>query len=60
MDPEQPELADVADAVRSVFWSFGIRAQRADDIEHEGLITERILNEIRSSEFLFADMTGMR
>lgn len=60
MDPDQSELIDVADAVRSVFRKFGIRAQRADDIEHEGLITERILNEIRSSEFLFADMTGMR
>ena len=60
MDPQHPELNDVADAVRSVFRSFEVRAVRADDIEHEGLITERILNEIRTSEFLFADLTGMR
>ncbi|RJG12913.1 hypothetical protein D3879_06430 [Pseudomonas cavernicola] len=60
MDPQHPELTDVADAVRSVFRSFGVRAVRADDIEHEGLITERVLNEIRTSEFLFADLTGMR
>lgn len=60
MDPKQPELLDVVDTARNVFRSFGIRAQRADDIEHEGLITERVLNEIRTSEFLFADLTGAR
>lgn len=60
MDPAHPELTDVADAVRSVFRSFDVRAIRADDIEHEGLISERVLNEIRTSEFLFADLTGTR
>lgn len=60
MDPSQPELNDVADTVRTVFKSFGVRAVRADDIEHESLVTERILNEIKSAEFLFADLTGMR
>lgn len=60
MDPAHPELTDVADCVRSVFKTFGVRAVRADDIEHEGLITERVINEIRTSEFLFADLTGMR
>jgi len=60
MDPKHPDLADVADTVRSVFRSFGIRAVRADDIEHEGVISERVLNEIRTTEFLFADLTGTR
>lgn len=60
MDRQQPELTDVADTVRNVFKSFNIRAVRADDIEHEGQISERVLNEIRSSEFLFADLTGNR
>lgn len=60
MDPSHPELTDVADTVRAVFDLFEVRGLRADDIEHEGLITERILNEIRTSEFLFADLTGMR
>jgi hypothetical protein len=60
MDPAHPELTDVADAVRAVFRSFDVRAVRADDIEHEGLISERVLNEIRTSEFLFADLTGIR
>ena len=60
MDPQHPELTDVADKVRSTFKAFGVRAIRADDIEHEGQITERVLNEIRTSEFLFADLTGTR
>lgn len=60
MDPEHPELTDVADTVRTVFRTFDVRAVRADDIEHEGLISERVLNEIRTAEFLFADLTGTR
>lgn len=60
MDQKLPELTDVADAVKSVFGSFAIKAVRADDIEHEGLITDRILSEIQTSEFLFADLTGAR
>ena len=60
MDKKHSELTDVADAVREVFRTFDIRAVRADDIEHEGIITDRVINEIRTAEFLFADLTGMR
>jgi hypothetical protein len=60
MDQSKPELSDVADAVKEVFGRFGIHAIRADDIEHEGLITERILSEIKTAEFCFADLSGGR
>jgi hypothetical protein len=60
MDPNEPALEDIRDAMREVFASFGIKAVRADDVEHEGMITERIINEIRTSEFLLADLTGAR
>lgn len=60
MDPAQPELVDICDAVKDTFRSFGVNAVRADDIEHDGQITQRVLNELRTSEFLFADLTGSR
>jgi len=37
-----------------------VRALRGDDIEHEDLITSRILSEIKTSEFCFADLSGSR
>jgi hypothetical protein len=60
MDKTRSEFIDVADTVKQVFEQFDIRAVRADDIEHEDLITKRILSEIETAEFLFADLTGER
>ena len=60
MDAAHPELVDLKDTVCNTFDKFGIKAIRADDIEHEGMITQRILDEVRTSEFLFADLTGAR
>ncbi len=60
MDKSKPELDDICDTVKSVFTAFDVRAIRADDIEHEELITKRILDEITTTEFLFADLTGAR
>jgi hypothetical protein len=60
MDKSQPQLVDVSDAVKEVFGSFDVHAVKADDIEHEGLITSRILSEIKTAEFCFADLTGSR
>lgn len=60
MDKSKPELIDVADAVKQVFELFDIRAVRSDDIEHEDLVTNRILSEIKTAEFCFSDLTGER
>ncbi len=60
MDPAKPDLQDVANAFKEVFGQFGIDAKRADDIEHQDVITAVILDHIRSSEFLIADLSGER
>jgi Nucleoside 2-deoxyribosyltransferase len=59
MDPGDPTLEDVKGTIQEEF-AAGIRAIRADDIEHSGEITHRILDEIKSAEFLIADLTGAR
>ena len=57
IDPNKPELEDINTTIKEVCSQFGIKAYRADEIEHQERITDVILNEIRSCEFLIADLT---
>ncbi len=60
MDPNIPELEDVYQTIKEVCATYGIKAYRADEIEHQDRITDLILSEIKSCEFLIADLSFER
>ncbi len=60
MDRHRPELEDVQLTLKEVFNIFSIEAARADDFATPGVITRMVLDKIRDSEFLVADLTGER
>jgi len=60
IDNEDPENEDIYGSYKECFSKFGVKAIRADEIEHEDVITKRIIEEIKTSEFLVGDLTNER
>ena len=60
IDNNNPENEDVYGAYKECFSKFGVKAVRADELEHDDVITKRIIEEIQTSEFLVGDLTNER
>ncbi len=60
MNPKDPGLTEIRDAIKEVCATFGLQAFRIDEVEHQERITDRILESIVSSEFVIADLSGER
>lgn len=60
MNSQNTELEDILNAIKDVCKMFGIIGMRADEIEHSDKITDIILEEIRTSEYLIADLSHER
>ncbi|MFC1538329.1 hypothetical protein ACFL6H_02810 [Candidatus Latescibacterota bacterium] len=60
INPDIPELEDVYHTIKDVCNNFKLIANRADEIEHQDRITDLILSEIKSCEFLIADLSYER
>lgn len=60
INPDNPELEDILICIKEVCSNFGIEAVRADEIQHEDKITDVILDRIKTSEFIIADLTAER
>jgi hypothetical protein len=60
IDPKNPDLEDILNAIKDACKSFDIKASRADEIEHQERITDVVLQEIRRAEFIIADLTYER
>ena len=60
IDDSNSELEDIRTGIIEVFEAFGIKAITAEEIEPGEAITDHILSEIETSEFLIADLTHER
>lgn len=60
IDPGNPELEDVLDAIKEAATRCGIHAERVDEAQSNERITDRILESIRKAEFVIVDLTGSR
>ena len=60
IDPSEHRLEDLYNEYKECFKRFEITAVRADEIEHQEVITDKIREKIKCSEFLLADLTAER
>jgi hypothetical protein len=57
MDPQNPELDDLLDAIKEGAMRCGIQAERVDEPQSNERITDRILESIKKAEYVIVDLT---
>lgn len=57
---DDPQLVDVHEAITGVCSAAGLKAQRVDEIEHSGRITDKIIECITKASVVIADLTHNR
>jgi hypothetical protein len=60
IDPANPGLVDVLDALKEACKRCGLQAERVDEVASNERITDRILESIRKAEYVVADLTDTR
>lgn len=60
IDPSNPELEDVLDAIKEGAQRCGVQAERVDEVQSNERITDTILESIRKAEFVIVDLTDSR
>ncbi|BHH82780.1 hypothetical protein [Desulforhopalus sp. 52FAK] len=57
INPEDPALEDVLEAIKEGAGRCGVMAERVDEVESNERITDRILESINKAEFVIVDLT---
>ncbi len=60
MDPRDPQLDDILDAIKDGASNCGIAAERVDEEQTNEPITDRMLDSISEAEFVVVDLTQSR
>jgi hypothetical protein len=60
INPDDPQVEDVLDAIKEAAKRCGIHAERVDEPQSNDRITDRILESIRKAEYVIVDLTASR
>jgi hypothetical protein len=60
MNPDDPTLTEVCNAIKAACAAFSVTGFRIDDVEHQDRITDKILASIQETDLIVADLTGER
>jgi len=60
MNPDDPQLEDILDAIKDGAATCGVSAERVDEAQTNARITDRMLDSIHKAEFVVVDLSFAR